>query len=92
MPTVQQDIKYYLYDFSTPKENLYILQDQYGKSTHKVMAYTSVFFALHNNYQYGYRSDNLIGTITKSQLNMYLAINPDLTIKDLKALMENSHV
>ena len=34
----------------------------------------------------------VIGTIDSSRLKMYLAINPNLTIKDLKAIMENSHV
>ena len=40
--------------------------------------------------RYKYIRHTSIGTISKSQLSMYLAINPDMKIKDLILLLERS--
>ena len=74
-------------------KELYILYDEQNKLASWFLFLDQEIAIVLNHMSVTKRPvGTVIGTIDSIRLKMYLAINPGLTIKDLKAIMENSHV
>ena len=76
-----------------PHKELYTLYDEQNKlASWFLFLDQEIAFVLNHMSVTKRPVGTVIGTIDSIRLKMYLAINPDLTIKDLKAIMENSNV